>query len=339
MSRSAVGKINMKAVLIPLLLSAGLYLAFTIDCAAQTPSTHPYPVKPIRLIHGYAAGSSMDLNARSVAQKLGEALGQQVIVDSRPGATGVIAAEIVMKSPPDGYTLLAAPGSALTATPYLQKVPFDPVKDFTAISPLGDFSFLLAGHPALPAKNARELIVLAKARPGILSYGSNGVGSAYHIAGALFASMAQVKMLHVPYRGGGSTAITDLVSGRVDMMWNNPAFLLPQVQIGKLKALGVTGIRRIPAINDVPTIGESGLLGYEISGWQGLLGPAGLPKDIVTRLHGTLIKLFAAPDMQALWESRGMEFTPRTPEHFAARLRNDYETYGKLIKQVGDRIE
>ncbi len=281
----------------------------------------------------------MDINARSIAQKLTDLLGQQVIVDIRAGATGVIAAEIVVKSAPDGYTLLSTPGSALTATPYLQKVPFDSVKDFTAISPLGDFSFLLAGHPALPAKNARELIALAKTRPGTVSYGSNGVGSAYHIAGALFASMAHIQLLHVPYRGGGATAITDLVSGRVDMMWNNPAFLLPQVQAGKLKALGVTGARRIPTIKDVPTLAESGLPSYEISGWQGLLGPAHLPKDIVIRLHDALQKIFAQPDMKSLWESRGMAFVPQTPDQFTNRLRHDFETYGKLIKQVGDKID
>lgn len=296
-------------------------------------------MKPLRLVHGYASGSSMDLNARSLAQKLADLLGQQVIVDIRAGATGVIAADIVVKSPPDGHTLLATPGSALSATPYLQKVPFDPVKDLTAISPIGDFSFLLAGHPALPARNARELIALARARPGTVSYGSNGVGSAYHIAGALFASMANLQLLHVPYRGGGSTAITDLVSGRVDMMWNNPAFLLPHVRTGKLKSLGVTGTRRISAIREVPTLAESGLPGYEISGWQGLLGPAGLPHDVVGRLHGAVNRIFTAPDMLTLWESRGMEFVPGTPEQFTARLRRDYETYGRLIRQVGNRIE
>ena len=299
----------------------------------------PYPSKSIRLVHGYASGSSMDLNARSIAQKLSEALGQQVIVDIRAGATGVIAAEIVMKSAADGYTLLAAPGSALTATPYLQKVPFDPIKDFTTISPLGDFSFLLAGHPALPAKDARELIGLAKTRPNHVSFGSNGVGSAYHIAGALFASMAGVKLLHVPYRGGGNTAITDLVSGRVDMMWNNPAFLLPHVKTGKLKALGVSGSRRISTIRDIPTIAESGLPGYEISGWQGLLGPAAMPREIVERLHGAVTKIFATPEMQTLWESRGMAFAPLSPEDFSRRLRRDFETYGRLIRQVGERIE
>jgi tripartite-type tricarboxylate transporter receptor subunit TctC len=323
--------------------AASPYAAQTAGPGAApiTPSgpAQAYPVKPIRLVHGYASGSSLDLNARTVAQKLTEALGQQVMVDSRAGATGAIAADFVVRSPPDGYTLLATPGSALTATPYLQKVPFDPLKDLTAISSLGDFSFLLAGHPALPAHNAHGLIALAKARPGIVSFGSNGVGSAYHVAGALFASMAGVQMLHVPYRGGGATAITDLVSGRVDVMWNNPAFLLPHVQAGKLKSLGVTGRRRIPALKDVPTIAESGLPGYEISGWQGLMGPAGMAKEIVGHLHATLSSIFAARDMRALWDARGMEFAQRSPESFSARLRADYETYGHIMKQVGNRID
>ena len=298
-----------------------------------------YPIKPIRIIHGYASGSSMDLNTRAVAQKLSDVLGQPCIVDIHPGATGVIAAEMVMKSAPDGYTLLAAPGSALTATPYLQKVNFNPTKDFTAISPIGDFAFLWAAHPLLPARNARELILLAHKKPMGLSYGSNGVGSAYHIAGALFASMAHIKLLHVPYRGGGSTAIADLVSGRVDMMWNNPAFLIPPIQQGKLKALGVTGHHRMTNLPLIPTIAESGLPGYEMDGWQGLLGPAHLPKGIVYRLHMALAQSFASTELKTLWSARGMEFIALSPELFSARIARDFTTYGQLIKQVSNNID
>lgn len=311
------------------LLMAGLAACATAF-AAET-----YPGKPIRLVHGYASGSSMDTNARAIADKLTPLLGQQVVVDSRPGATGMIANKIVASSPPDGYTLLAAPSSALTSTPHLQKG-FDPSRDIAPISLIGEFTFFLAAHPTVPARNARELIALAKRQPGKLSFASTGVGSAYHLAGELFCVMGGIDMLHVPYRGGGAAAVTDLMTGRVDLVWNSPVFLLPHVQSGKLRGIGVTGPRRIAAAPDVPTIKESGLPGYELMGWQGIAAPAGTPKDIVTRLNTLISQILSDPAIKQHWTSVGLEQpSARTPEQFAAVLRTDYERYGKLISRIG----
>lgn len=313
---------------------ASILIPFTGADAADI-----YPSKPIRLVHGYATSSSMDINSRAIAQRLAALLGQQVVVDSRPGATGMIANEIVAKSAPDGYTLLAAPGSALAATPHLQKVAFDPMRDFAPIAPIGEFSHLMVAHPAVPAHTVGEIIALARKRPANLAYGSNGVGSAYHLAGALFCMMAEIDMLHVPYRGGGSTAISDLVTGRVDLMWNSPVFLLPHVKLGRLRAIGVTGPKRIAALPNVPTIAEGGLRGYELVGWQGVLAPAATPREIIAKLNAAMETLLSAPDVRELWSAQGMEAVARTPEQFAARLRADYESYGRLIRRIGSKLD
>jgi tripartite-type tricarboxylate transporter receptor subunit TctC len=221
----------------------------------------------------------------------------------------------------------------------LQKVSFDPLRDFAPIAPIGEFSHLLVAHPAVPAKTVRELIALAKARKGNLSYGSNGVGSAYHLAGVLFCAMADIDMLHVPYRGGGSTAISDLVTGRVDLMWNSPVFLLPHVSLSRLRAIGVTGPARIAALPDVPTIAEGGLRGYELVGWQGILAPAATPNEIISRLNSAMQTILSAPDVKEQWTAQGMEAVARTPDQFAARLRADYESYGKLISRIAGKLD
>jgi tripartite-type tricarboxylate transporter receptor subunit TctC len=322
---------------------SGVVLAAAAHCAVLLPfgagAADPWPVKPIRVVHGYANASSMDINARNIGQRLAELIGQQVIVDSRPGATGMIANELVAKSPPDGYTLLAAPGSAVVATPHLQKVSFDTLRDFAPVAPIGEFAYLVVAHPAVPAKSAKDLIALAKARPGRLSYGSNGIGSAYHLAGALFCMMAGIDMLHVPYRGGGSTAIGDLVTGRVDLLWNSPVFLLPHVRNGKMRPIGVTGLQRLAGAPEIPTIAESGLPKYDMVGWQGILAPAATPKEIVNRLNSAIAKILSAPDIKELWKTQGMDAVARTPEQFATRMHADYEKYGTLIRKLGAKID
>lgn len=311
----------------------GLALHAGAGCA------QPYPNKTIRLIHGFASGSAIDVSSRPLAAKLSEALGQQVVVDSRPGATGIIANEVVAKSAPDGYTLLAAPGSAMAATPHLYKVPYDSLRDFAPVIQTTAFSYVLVAHPAVPARNARELIALAKSRREPLTFGSTGVGSGFHLAGELFATMAGIQLLHVPYRGGGSAAIMDLVGGRVDLMWDSLSVTLPQVRAGKLRAIGVTGTQRAAVLPEVPTIAESGLPGYEMVGWHGIFAPAATPREIVTRLNSALAKILAAPDVKELWNTQAMEIVPSTPEQFAARLRFDFERYEKLIKSSGIKIQ
>lgn len=302
-------------------------------------SAQSYPSKPIRLVHGFASGSAIDVFSRPLAQKLSEQLGQQVVVDSRPGATGTIANDIVAKSAPDGYTLLAAPGSAMAATPHLFKVSYNSLRDFSPVHQISDFSYVLVAHPSVPAKSARELIAMAKAKPGYLTYGSTGIGSGFHLAGELFCAMANVQMLHVPYRGGGTAAITDLVGGRVDLMWDSLAVVKPQLQAGRLHAVGVTGPRRAAALPNVATIAESGLPGYEIVGWHGIFAPAGTSREIVDRLSNTIGKILGAADIRELWNTQAMEIFPSTPEQFAARLRFDYDRYGKLIKDAGIKLQ
>ncbi len=307
-------------------------------CAAHTATAQNFPTRPIRLLHGFATGSAIDVMGRPLAAKLSDLLGQQVIVDSRPGATGGIANEAVAKSAPDGYTLLTAPGSSLTAVPHLQAVRFDPLRDFAAVVQTTSFSFMLVAHPSVPVQNARDLIALAKAKPGFFTYGSTGIGSAFHLAGELFSSLAGVKLLHVPYRGGGAAAITDLVGGRVDLMWDGLAVVRPQLQAGKIKAVGVTGLRRAAVLPNVPTIAESGLPGYEMIGWHGMLAPSATPRDIVDRLNGTVAKVLAQQDIRELWAAQNMEIVPTTPAQFGEQIRREYERYGKLIRNAGIKL-
>jgi tripartite-type tricarboxylate transporter receptor subunit TctC len=308
-------------------MTAALLQSF--NAAAQS-----YPTKPVRLVHGFSPGAAIDVFSRPIAQKLSEALGQSVIVDSRPGATGTIANEFVSKAPPDGYTLLASPGSAMASTPHLFPIRYKAL-DFTPIIQIADFSYVLVVHPAVPVRSARDLIALAKKQPGTLTFGSPGVGTGFHLAGELFASMAGVKLLHVPYKGGGATSVADTMAGRVDMMWDSLGVVRPYVQAGKLRVVGTTGPRRAAALPDVQTLEESGLPGYRITGWHGVFGPPGLPREIVTTLNATIAKILATSEMKELWATLAMEIVPSTPEQFAARVRADYEGYGKLIKAIG----
>jgi tripartite-type tricarboxylate transporter receptor subunit TctC len=311
--------------------------AFALTHAIPAPGAESYPSKPVRLIHGYP-GTSTDTNARYVAQKLTELIGQQVIVDMKPGATGTIAADYVAKSAPDGYTLLMTPGSALGSAPHLRKVPFDTLRDFAPIAQIGQFAFMLAAHPSVPARNARELIALAKGRRVSLTYGTTAVGSAYHLAGVLFCMMAGIDMVHVPYPQSGSAALMDLISGRTDLGLNSPVFLLPHVRAGKIHAIGVTGLRRMPSVPDVPSIAESGLPGFDMVGWQGILAPAGTPKEIIGPLHSAVQSILRLQDTRKRWDDSGLETVELAPEQFRAMLRVDYERYGKLIARIGDHI-
>ncbi len=297
-----------------------------------------YPTRPIRLLHGFATGSAIDVMGRPLAAKLSDLLGQQVIVDSRPGATGGIANEGVAKSAPDGYTLLTAPGSSLTAVPHLQAVRFDPLRDFTGVAQTTAFSYVLVAHPSVPVQTARDLVALATSRPGYLTYGSTGVGSGFHLAGEMFCHLAGVKMLHVPYRGGGAAAITDLMGGRVDLMWDALAVVRPQLLAGKLKAVGITGSRRAAVLPNVPTIAESGLPGYEMLGWHGVLAPAATPREVIERLNAAITKVLGMPDIRDLWAAQNMDIVPATPAQFSDLIRREYERYGALIKTAGIKL-
>jgi tripartite-type tricarboxylate transporter receptor subunit TctC len=301
-----------------------------MPAAAQT-----YPAKTVRVVHGYAVGSAIDIFSRPLAQKLSEVLGQQFVIDARPGATGTIGSEIVAKSAPDGYTLLAAPSSAMGSTPHMQKLSFDPLRDFAPIVQINEFYSVIVAHPSVPARNAAELIKLAKAKPGYLTYGSTGVGSGFHLNFEYFCQMAGIQLLHVPYRGGGSAAIADLIAGRVDLMLDNIAVVKAQLDAGRVRALGVTGLRPVAALPGVPPIADSGLPGYESVGWHGWLAPAGTPREIVVQLNAAIRRILVTPDMKALWSSQGVETVDTTPEQFAARMRQDYDRYGRLVRSLG----
>lgn len=310
-----------------------LCASFATATAASAQSS--YPAKPLRLVLGFPAGTNVDVLARPIAQRMTELLGQPVIVDNRPGATGLIANEFVAKAPPDGYTLLVAPGSSLTSTPHLKlKMPYDALKDFAPIIQINSFPQVLIVNPVVPAKTVKELIAIARSRPGVLTFGSSGTGSAFHLAGELFKTMAGIDMLHVPYKGG-NVALTDLLGGRIDLMFYSLAIANPHINAGKLRALAVTGLKRDPLQPKLPTIDESGLKDYEITGWHGFLAPAGTPREIVGRLNATVAKVLGTSEIRELWASQGMEVVVNTPEQFAQRIRADYVKYGAIVKKVG----
>ncbi|MBC7780500.1 MAG: tripartite tricarboxylate transporter substrate binding protein [Proteobacteria bacterium] len=309
-------------------------------CLAALAVTHAagaqgFPAKPIRLVLGFPPGSTVDILARPVAQRLGESLGHPVVVDNRAGATGIIANEIVAKSPPDGYTLLSAPSSSLTSTPHVNdRLPYDALRDFVPVAQLSAFGYVLVAHPSVPAKSVRELIALARARPGGLTYGSSGTASGFHLAGELFQRLAKVTLLHVPYKGG-PPGVTDLLAGRIDFMFYSLAVIQPQVRAGKLRVLAVTGRQRDPLLPDIPTIDEGGVPGFDATGWHGIFAPAGVPREIVDRLNAQVVRILAAPDVREIWTQQGMGISNATPSQLAQRMRADYEFYGKLIRDAG----
>ena len=302
-------------------------------------SAQSYPVRPVRIVMGFPAGSTVDVLVRPLAQRLTDTLGQRFIVDNRAGATGVIASELVAKAAPDGYTLLGTPSSAITSTPHLSPhLPFDPLRDFVSVNQINWFSYVLITHPSVPAKSVGELIALAKSKPGVLTYGSSGIGSAFHLAGELFRLMAKIDIVHIPYKGG-PPAVTDMMGGRLDLMFYSLAVVRQQIEAGRLRALAVTGDHRDPLLPAVPTVAESGLRGYEMSGGHIILAPAATPREVLVKLNAAILKALAMPEMKELWARQGMEVALTTLDQAAARLRGDYDRYGKLIKAAGIKAE
>ena len=322
-----------------MLILTRLILALFALLAGSAASAQAYPVKPVRVVLGFPAGTNVDVLVRPVAQKMSEGLGQQVVVDNRAGATGIIANEFVAKAAPDGYTLLGAPGSSITASPHLhRKLPYDSLKDLVPVAQISAFPNILVVNPVVPAKNVKELIALARSRPGQLTFGSSGNGSAFHLAGELFKSMAKVDMLHVPYKGGNQ-ALLDVVAGRIDLLFYSLAISQPQIKAGKVRALAVTGLKRDALMPELPTLDESGLRGYDVTGWHGFFVPAGTPREIVERLNAVVAKVMGAREIRDLWASQGMEAVAPSPVEFAARVRSDYEKYARLVRAAGIKPE
>ncbi|MCX7136908.1 MAG: tripartite tricarboxylate transporter substrate binding protein [Proteobacteria bacterium] len=305
--------------------------------AATAAFGQAYPSKPIRIVAPFAPGGGTDLIARVAAQKMTESLGQQAVVDNRPGAGGVLGAEIGAKSPPDGYTFTLIAGS-YAVNPSLFKLNFDPINDITPVIQLSQGPFLVVVHPSLPVKNIKELIALAKAKPGQLTFASSGAGSITQLATELFADMAGIKMIHIPYKGTGP-ALTDTMAGQVQILFGSVGVTMPQLSSGRLRAIAVTTAKRIAAAPTVPTIMESGLKDYEVILWHGLIAPKALPRPILDRVNGELNKALQAKDMQDRLAADGVSAAGGTPEQFAALIKKDIDVWRAVVKKAGVKAE
>jgi tripartite-type tricarboxylate transporter receptor subunit TctC len=313
--------------------AAAMTLAATVSIAQS------YPAKPVRLVVPFPPGGPADSVARILAQKLTDALWQNVVVDNRAGATGTIGAGIVAKSPPDGYTLLLGTSNELAMSPGLfEKLPYEPTRDFTPLSNVINFPNILVVNPHLPARSVAELVALARAKPGQLSFATSGIGSTNHLTGVVFQEIEKVKINYVPYKGGGP-AVTDLMGGHVDTMFATMPSVVPYVKSNKLKALVLTDNKRWTALPEVPSAKEAGVPGLIVITWNGVLAPAGLPDAIVARLNTDIGTVANSTDMKDRMRAQAAEIGTTTPEEFAAMLRNDYAKWSKVIKQAGLRAE
>jgi tripartite-type tricarboxylate transporter receptor subunit TctC len=297
-----------------------------------------YPNRPVRVIVPTPAGSTPDVTARLVAPAMSKILGQQLVLDNRSGAGGMIAAELTAKAVPDGYTLSIGTPGALTILPHMRSVPYDSVHDFAPIGLISIGPFLLITHPSVPAKSIKELIALAKAKPGQLNYASAGNGVANHLAMEMFKQMAGVNIVHVPYKGAPQ-AVTDVLGGQMQMMFNSIAPVLPHVRAERVRTLGIASPKRSPQLPDIPTIAESGVPGYESENWFGFLAPAKTPRRIVMQVNEVLVKVVRSPEVKAQFEALGADPVGGTPEEFAAFMRRDMERYRVVVKISGAKID
>ena len=319
--------------------SAIFFFALTLTLTAAAAAAQDYPSKPIRFIVPFPPGGGNDTMARTVGQKLTEAFGQQVVIDNRAGAGGIIGADMAAHSAPDGYTLfLGGVGSHGTNPNLNAKLPYDPVRDFAPISLIASAPMVVVVHPSVPAKSLGELIKLAKAKPGTLNFASNGTGGSSHLAAELFKMMAGVDIVHVPYKGL-APALIDLLSGQVQLMFSSTVAIIPQVRSGKLRALATTGARRLPALPDIPTAAEAGVAGCETGSWYGVLAPAGTPRAIIDKLNREIVKITQMPDVRERLAAEGAEPAGNSPEEFAAYIKRELARWNKVIKQARIRLE
>jgi tripartite-type tricarboxylate transporter receptor subunit TctC len=307
-------------------------------CVAAGAMSQPYPSKSIRVIAGFPPGSGADITARVIGARLNDALGQQVAVDNRPGAGSNIAAELAAKSPADGYTLfIGTVANTINATLY-SKLPFDFARDFAPVVLATATPNVLVVHPSVPVKTVKELVALAKSRPGQLNFASAGTGTAPHMSGELFKAMAGISMVHIPYKGS-PPAVTDLLAGEVALMFSPSSTVLPHVKTGRLRALAVTTTSRLPSLPDLPTVAESGLKGYETLTWFGFVAPAKTPPAAVTRLNAEIVKVLALPEVRKQFASQGIETLGGTPEQFASYIREEIAKWAKVIRLSGARAD
>jgi tripartite-type tricarboxylate transporter receptor subunit TctC len=296
-----------------------------------------YPTRPIRIISPYAAGGGNTIMARLVGDKLTEHLGQQVIVDNRPGGNTIIGTELAARATPDGYTFLLA-GAAHVVVPLVFKAPFDPIKDFATVGTIGKNEYVLVASPKLPANDLKQLIALAKAKPGTINYATFGAGTTTHLSMELFSNLVGVRLQHIPYKGAGP-AITDLLGGHVDIFLSTPAPVVPQIQSGKLKGIAISGDQRAPAIPNVPTFAEGGVHGFEARGWYGVLAPAATPRAIVDKVSAVLAQSVATAEMKTRLNAMGVDPFVSTPAQFAALMQADTAKWRKVLATGNIKLE
>lgn len=314
-------------------------LPLLLGISASAIFAQSYPAKPIRIIVPYSPGGTTDILSRAVGQKLTEAWGQQILVDNRPGASGMIGADAVAKAAPDGYTVLMAYTAEIAIMPNMgKKIAYDPVRDLAPVTLGAITPMILVAHPSLPVRSVKEFIALAKARPGQLPYASAGHGSPAHLAFELMQRSARIEINHVPYKGA-APALVDLIGGHVVIYFSGMPPAMPHVRAGKLRALAVSTAKRSPAAPEVPTVAEAGIPGFDVPTWFGVLVPAATPKDIVAKLHAGITQALNAPDVRERMAREGAENQPMTPEAFGAFIREETAKFAKIIKESGARIE
>jgi len=311
------------------ILACVIAAGFAVAAYAQE-----YPTKPVRFVVPFVPGGPTDIQGRMLGDKLTQRLGQQVIIDNRGGAGGNIGMELVARAPADGYTIVIATVGTWAVNPHLYKLSFDVLKDFAPIIQVSSSPGVLVVHPSVPVKTVKELVALAKARPGELNYGSSGVGGFGHVSGELFTMMTQTKMTHIPYKSS-APSLTDLISGQIQVLFNNAISTVPHVKSGRMRALATTGAARSSALPDLPTVAEAGVPGYENSSWSAVAAPAGTPKPVLARLHKEFSDILKMPDIQQKHVDVGAQIIGGTPEQFHAYLKSEVEKFGKLVKAAG----
>jgi tripartite-type tricarboxylate transporter receptor subunit TctC len=308
-----------------------------LGVAAAASAQQPYPTKAIRIISPYPPGGTTDIMARLVGPKLSESWGQQVIVDNRPGGNTIIGSEVMVKSPPDGYTLLSILTSHVIV-PNLAPTPYDVVKDFAAVATIASTQLVLVVHPSIPARSLKDLIALAKSKPGQINYGSGGSGTVTHLAGEFFNMQAGIKTQHIPYKGS-SQALTDVMGGQIHLYFSPPIVAIPHIKSGRLRAITLSGDTRLAALPELSTATESGLKGFVLNIWYGFLAPAATPSAIISKLGAEIAKILALPDIRERLLSQGMEPYISTPEQFAALIKADFAKYTRIIKTANIKLE
>jgi tripartite-type tricarboxylate transporter receptor subunit TctC len=323
----------------PMFQSARCAFALCLAVAAGTASAQQdYPTRPVRFLVGAAPGGATEILARAIGTRMGENVRQQVVIDTRPGANHIIAGELTAKAPPDGYTIQMVPEGWVINPSIYAKLPFDPLRDFSAIAIVALVPNVLVIHPSIPARSVKSFIALARSRPGQMSYGTSGVGSPSHMSAELFKVLTKVVYTHVPYKGSG-LAMIDLIGGHLHLSFPSIPAAFPHISSGRLIALGVTTAQRASALPNVPTIQEAGVEGYEVSGWYGVIGPAGIPKPVVDRINREINLVLQVPELRELLAKQGADPRTGTPEEFAAAMSADLQKWAKVVATAGIKVQ